>query len=467
MVFAFSVCGTIFAQEAEVVANNEEKSDVIKLSLEDAVDYALKNSRTLKSNDIDLEMKKRASSNSWNVFLPNVTVSGTMARANEYNPSGLASTMAIAKFHPEVLANGIKTDFDKEEERWNTVGTVNASWAFSVKMIAAIKKAQLDYEGGKITWEKSQKETILSIKKLYYGLVLQQENLKIQKATLENARQRYFQAQTNFKNGLVPEIMLLQNQVNYENTKPTVESAEQEFYQTLDTLAFLIGYPVGTKLELTSEIEPVYVDADTEVLLSKYGNNDLNMKSLQNNIDLIKTNKSLLGASTWLPALSVSYGWIPAYIGSEGAWHFTGDIGKDEAWYDSGKLSLTLAWNITDMLPWSSNRQQIKDLNQNLAKLELTMETLKENQKVEVRKAVNTLNQAKQQIDAMGRTVQVAQKAYEMQAKSYRNGTTELLDLRDSEKSYNEAKLGLLSKKMTYISALLDLENTLNTTLTK
>ena len=42
---------------------------------------------------------------------------------------------------------------------------------------------------------------------------------------------------------------------------------------------------------------------------------------------------------------------------------------------------------------------------------------------------------------------------------------TELLDLRDAEESLNKAKLGLLNQKYSYISALMDLENTLNTPL--
>ena len=66
----------------------------------------------------------------------------------------------------------------------------------------------------------------------------------------------------------------------------------------------------------------------------------------------------------------------------------------------------------------------------------------------------------------MIRSVQLAQKAYDMQLRSYHSGTTELLDLRDSENSLNQAKLGQLNQKYQYISALMDLENTLNVKLT-
>ena len=461
----FTAVTFTFAQEDSKSETKEEKSEVIKLSIEDAVNYALSHSRTLKSNDIDLEIKKRASSNSWNVFLPNVQASGTMSRANEYNPGTAATNKMMSQ-----LFNGAypaKTDYDKEEDRWSTVGTVSASWNFTPAYIAQIKIAKAQYEAGKISWEQSQRETITNIKKMYYGLLLQQESLKIQKTSLENARQRMIQAQTNFRNGAIPEIQYLQTQVNYENAKPDVDSAEQSLTQQMDLFAFMIGMPVGTNIELTDSIEPVYVDVSADDLLAKYSDNDLQIQNLEKNKLAAKLGITASELATWLPTLALSYSYQPVYIGSEGAWHFSKDIGDGEKWYDSGSFSATLVWNITNMLPWSSNRQKLKDYKQQLVQLDLSIESLKENQKVQVRKAVDTLTQAKEQIDVMGRNVTLAQRAYDMTARSYRNGTTELLDLRDAEASLNQAKLGQINQKFQYISALMDLENTLNVSLTE
>ncbi len=440
--------------------HNAQAQKVVTLSIDEAVDYALKNSRTLKSSDIDLEIKKRASDVSWNVFLPTVSMNGTLMRSNEISPS--------------YAAYGI-TDYPDEESRWDVIGGASVSWNFTPAYIAQIQIAKAGYESGKITWEQSQNETILNIKKLYYALLLQQESLKIQQQTLENARQRMIQAEANFKSGLVPEISLLQTQVNYENTKPDVDSAVQSLNQQFDTFAFLLGLPVGTKIELTSPIEPTYVDVETQDLLNKYAENDLQLKSLKKNMETAKLGVKALDLSTWVPTFALSYGWTPMYTDGSSlglaaqnakAFGFLSDLGKNDKWYDSGNLTLTLAWNFTNMLPWSSNRQQVKDYKQQLVQLELAVETLKENQKVQVRKAVDTLNQAKQQIENMNRSVQLAQRAYDMQLRSYRNGTTELLDLRDSESSLNQAKLGQLNQKYQYISALMDLENTLNVKLT-
>lgn len=437
---------------AFVIASFSSAQEKIALTLNQAVEYAVANNRDLKLSDIDLEIKKRASSNSWNVFLPDLTVSGRMSRENEFSPEKMTT---------------FKNEFKNEEERWSTVGIVSANLNLNFAYIGNIRKAKAEYETGKISFEQSQKNVILNVKKLFYGLLLQQENLKIQKTTLENARQRMVQAQTSFKNGAIPELSLLQTQVNYQNSKPDVDSAEQSLNQQLDTFSFMLGLPVGTKIELVGTIEPKYVDVDAQSLLDKYGQNDLSLKSLDSNINAAKIGISALNMKTWLPNLSIGYAWQPAYIGDKGAWHFSSDIGKDEKWYDSGNLSLTLSWNITNMLPWSSNQQQIKNIKQQVKQAEIRREMLLENQKMNVRKAVDTLNMAKSQIDAMRRNVTVAQQAYDATYKQYRNGMTELLNLRDAESSLNKAKLGLMNQKFSYISALMDLENTLNTTLSE
>lgn len=436
---------SIFAASAQ-----QDDEQVVTLTVEQAVDYAMENSRDLKSNDIDLAIKERSSKYSWNVFLPEITVSGSAVRTTDID-STLNQTNAMRGMAQAPLLEA------EEKYHWALAGNINAQLNLSLAYIYSIKAAKAGYEGGKITWEQSQKQTVMNIKKLFYGLLLQQESLAIQRMSLENARQRANQAQINFNNGRIPQLQLLNAQVTYENQRPEVETAEQSFYQQLDTFAFLIGLPVGTKIELSGSIEPEYVNVNAEELLKKYGENNLNVRALQNNIDILNMNLKALNLSSYTPALILSYGWQPV-----GTW-WTGDLD----FTDQGSLSITLAFNITNMLPWSANRQQAQDLKDNIAKLDLTMETLTENQKVQVRKAVDTLNQAREQIDSMGRTVELAQRSYDMSVSSYNNGRMELLDVRDAQTQLNQAMLGQLNQKFNYISALMDLEYELNSDLSE
>ena len=441
-----------FAASAQQDGGQEE---VITLTVDQAVEYALQNSRDLKSNDIDLAIKERSAKYSWNVFLPDITVSGTAARTTDID-STLNQMNAMQGL--AVINGGVPHILEAEEKyHWALVGNINAQLNLSLAYIYSIRAAKAGYEGGKITWEQSQKQTIMNIKKLFYGLLLQQESLEIQRMSLENARQRAAQAQINFNNGRIPQLQFFNAQVTYENQRPEVETAERSFNQQLDTFAFLIGMPVGTKIELSGSIEPEYVNVTTEELLEKYGEKNLDLRALQNNINILNMNLKALNLSSYTPALVLSYGYQPT-----GTW-WSGDL--DFA--DQGSLSITLAFNITNMLPWSANRQQAQDLKDNISKLNLTMETLTENQKVQVRKAVDTLNQAREHIDSMGRTVELAQRSYDMSVSSFNNGRMELLDVRDAQTQLNQAMLGQLNQKFNYISALMDLEYELNSDLSE
>ncbi len=462
-------------------AQSDKDEQTVTLTEDSAVAYALENSLSIKSSAIDLEIKKRAGDNAWNVLLPTVQASGTLSRSgtSSYSSMEAAAQSALlsarvgalekgsslpverqAAFYNQILG-GMGYE-DTESGHWTTIGNLGVSWNLSLAYIGQIKAAKADYEGGKITYEKSVRETEVNVRKLFYGLLLQQENIRIQKTSLENARLRAVQTETNFKNGLVPELSMLQAQVSYENKRPEVEQADRLLRQQLDTFAFIIGLPVGTSIVLDGSIEPEYVDVDVDTLIQKYSASSLDIKNLDATISSLKDNLSAINLSSYTPALALNYSLQPALIYGLDFDRYT----DADNWNDSNSFSITLAWNLTNLLPWSSNRQNAKNIESNLKKLELSREMAVENQKVEVRKAVDTLTQARQQIDAMGRNIKLAQRSYEMTMRSFRNGTTELLDVRDAESQLDQAKLGLANQKFNYISALLDLEKTLNINLT-
>lgn len=458
-------------------AQSDKDEQTVTLTEDSAVAYALENSLSIKSSAIDLEIKKRAGDNAWNVLLPTVQASGTLSRSgtSSYSSMEAAAQSALLSARVGALEKGSLIPVerqaqilggmgyeDTESGHWTTIGNLGVSWNLSLAYIGQIKAAKADYEGGKITYEKSVRETEVNVRKLFYGLLLQQENIRIQKTSLENARLRAVQTETNFKNGLVPELSMLQAQVSYENKRPEVEQADRLLRQQLDTFAFIIGLPVGTSIVLDGSIEPEYVDVDVDTLIQKYSASSLDIKNLDATISSLKDNLSAINLSSYTPALALNYSLQPALIYGLDFDRYT----DADNWNDSNSFSITLAWNLTNLLPWSSNRQNAKNIESNLKKLELSREMAVENQKVEVRKAVDTLTQARQQIDAMGRNIKLAQRSYEMTMRSYRNGTTELLDVRDAESQLDQAKLGLANQKFNYISALLDLEKTLNINLT-
>lgn len=472
--------GFAFCQELPDSADNLQRKEdgTIVLTIDDAVTYSLKNSPSLKTAQIDLELAKWKKNTAWNSFLPTVQVTGTIARANDVesslrstnqtingnkklyeglataagnNPLGYGFSSAAANMNP-VSAT--------ENMHWTAMGNLSVSLNFNVAMIQNMRATIAQYETGKISWDQTVKENEISVRKLFYGLLLQQESLNLQKESLENARQRMTQAQTNYRNGYVPEIKYLQAQVAYENQVPVVEKAEMIMRQQLDTFAFLIGLPANSKIQLNGEINPKIIDLDVEELISKGLTQNLTIRTLQENIKILKLQSNALDLSAYTPSLALSWNGNPMITSA-----FESDWGDSNNWKDQGAFSVTLAWNITNMLPWSSSRVQARELQDNIKKLEVQLESAVRNTDLQIRTAVDTLAQCRHSLENSQRNIDLAQRSYDMTSLAYRNGTTEYLDLMDAETQLNQAKLSLVNEKFNYMTNLMDLENILNTTL--
>lgn len=442
----FSV-SVVYAQSESAVTENSGKTaeePVVRLTIEQAVDYARENSKTLQSSAIDLEIKKRASSYSWNQFMPSVQVTGTMSRKNEVTPMSISIPGITMPPQPDPT----------EADHWTAVGGVSVSWNFSAAMIESIRLAKRDYEAGLISWDQTLRQTELQIEKLFYGLLLQEESLKIQQDSLENARLRMEQARINYLNGLIPELSYIQAQVSYQNMKPSVMKQEQLLKQQLDMFGFLIGLPAGTKIELEGAIEPPRIDLVAQDLVDISMENNPDILLLNKNLEILKLTYSMQNLQTYIPSLSLSWGFQPVVSDIQENWI--------DNYTDGGSFSATLVWNLTNMLPFSANQQKAKDTKDNIRKMELSLETLKENTALNIRTQIDNLNQAWANIEAASGNITLAQKSYDMNVTSYQNGTRELLDVKDAESQLNQAKLGLINSKYEYLTGLLDLEYSLN-----
>lgn len=438
--FAFLVIASGFFSYAQTDNKSEEvKNEKLVLTVEDAVKYALKNNKTLKSSAIDLEIKKRANMYSWNVFMPTLGVSGTASRTTDIDQY--------------VQNYGYP---DEEKTHWSVLGNAGFSWAFNAAMLAQIKLAKINYESGKISYEKSCTEMETNIRKMFYSILLAQENLKINKDSLANAKARYDQAAINYRNGLVPELSLLNTQVTYENQKPAVLKAEKNLDQALDSFAFLLGLPFGTQIELSGKITVKPVKVDSEELVKRYIESSNEINSLKKNIESANFGLKAKRLSLYTPSIALNYNYQPMF-------YAMGEKKTGSDIKDNGSLSITLAFtDVLGWLPFSSASQSIKDIQRQINQLELAYEMTVDGARVEIHKLVDNLEISKQNLATMEANVELAQKAYNSTLRAFYNGTQEWLSVKESDSQLQQARLGLMNERFNYISAVLDLEQKLN-----
>jgi outer membrane protein TolC len=122
-------CGTLFAQEGPPPGlPGSSSGPVRKLSPDEAVELAVKNNLGLKSAQIGIDTKKRASDFSWNVFVPTVEIGGTLGHLNEA-PQGMSTPLGTFGGGPQ----------------WRLAGSLSATLNLKIATLESMKKTSLDY----------------------------------------------------------------------------------------------------------------------------------------------------------------------------------------------------------------------------------------------------------------------------------------------------------------------------------
>lgn len=417
----------------------------LTLTVEQAVELALQNNIQLSSSTIDLRIKQRAWQTSWKVFIPNVQASGTLARTN-MNEMMMGSTLVQLE----------------EKERWSAMGSLGASLNLSLALVEGLRATRQSYEAGRISWDQARFETEQNVRMAFYGILLQEGSLALSRDMLAVGEERVRQARTNYLNGLIPELTFLRAQLQVESQKPEIQKAEQELARQKEMFAFLLGLEPGTEVELSGSITARQLDLDAAALVNGRLANRFDIASLAKNIELMRTQVRATALQLYTPALVLNQTWSPRLSGIDDNW-----LEKDN-WKDSsGAFSVTLAFNLTALLPFSSQGQSLRELKDTVRKMELTMQQAARMGETEIRTLVNTLERSRVSMEVLQRSVELAEKAWRLTEQGYRAGTVEYLDLKDAENSLHQAKLGLLVEQFNYTTTLLNLEKAVGGKLTQ
>lgn len=414
------------------------------VTVDEAVALAMENNIALTSAAIDVRVKKRGKDLAWNVFIPSVQATGTLTRANNVSDP-LAMLAAIPML-------GYTSPSMSEADHWRAILGVNLSLNVNMALFEGLKATRQGYEAGLIGYEQARAITEAGVRKAFYAILLADGSLGIARGKLATSEQRYAQTLTNWKNGLAPELSLLQTQLAVEQQRPIVMEAERAVETAKGDFAFLIGLPLGTKLRLDGAIDPTLVDANADELIAKHLAGRLDLALQAKMIEMTKTAIRANRLQRYTPFLQISQSFGTALSPIDaGTW-------SD----DTGAFSLTLGMELSGLLPFSSAGQTAADKNDELAKMDLQLKEKAYAAELEVRNLIKQLEKSETSIKTMELSVALAKRAHTLTEQGYRAGTIEYLDLKDAETSLLQAELGVLNEKFNYISTLLDLETALN-----
>ena len=175
------------------------------LSLEEAVDAALRQSLTLKKSAIDLAGAGYSADRLWAEVFPSISGSaGLSYRSNLFTGEGF-----------QLRGGGLGYSL-----------SLGISLSLNAGIPYAMKTITLAYQSRLLEYESARRQITIQVSKAFYTLIAQGEQSALLKESLQLAEKQREKSRLAFLNGLIPQREYLQSQLSAESAKLSLNKAE-------------------------------------------------------------------------------------------------------------------------------------------------------------------------------------------------------------------------------------------------
>jgi len=288
--------------------------------------------------------------------------------------------------------------------------------------------------------------TVLEIKKAYYGVLLTSDLYNIAKTRFNNANDHLNNIKAMRAQGLVSEFAEMQVEVQVENIRPVLVQLENANIDATNGLKILLNIPQETKIEATGKM--VYDDETLPSVMeliseAKKSNLNLNALKIKNKLD---DEFATINRGDYWPTITAFGNYT--YAGTSEEWNFSN--------YSSSIIGLTFSINL-----FQGGRTKNK-VQQDIIVSKQTYEqikTLTDATEMQVKSKINELNRVKEQIDAMQKNILLAERAYKISENRFKEGVGSELEVKDADVSLSEAKINYTNAVHDYLIAKATLFN--------
>ena len=413
-----------------VISFSQDAEQTMKATLTDLLERAEEHNYQIRISSFEEESAKAQYRQTNAVFLPGISaeISGTTTTdpVNAFSFKLKQESFSEADFNTDILNSPDRIDhfstrFEVRQPLFNPDKIVQRS---SVKNMY---KAAGEATG-------ATKEMIrYQVKQTYYRLIVSIDQVKTLETALEAARENRRNAENFFDQGLISRADFLSAEVRVIEIESDLLSAEDNIETLQDNLNFLLGMEDHTRiLPADSLVEPA------DVTVADIRNGVFTGNSAIRALEYQKT-----AAEKQLQ--SGRYSFLPS-INAFGAYEMNDDalLGNQG---DNYTIGATLRWNLFSGFEKAGKVMQSKaDLN----RVNTALVQKREEQKLEIRKAERTLQQAQKQLQLANASIEQAGEDFRIRSDRYEQGLEKTSDLLAAE-------AGLLRSRMQRLQALYNL----------
>ncbi len=432
--------------------------DIVRMSLDDAVSYAMKNTNSIKNTqlgirDAELLIKENLATGlpqvngelGYNYFylVPKVifpdfftpAVTGILANNLVKN----SSTNEVIKAQPP--GAGSKTSF--QQKNTLSAGVTASQLIYSGSYNVALKAARLARQLADVQLTAKQAEVRNQVMDAYLPGLLITESLKTLDSNIVNLEKLLKEVKATYKAGFVEQLDVDRLELSLANLKSERDNVDRQQGLVLNALKMVIGYPMEKGLELADDINTLMTPVADEDLVGQ--------------IDFSKRSEyAVLNTVEQLNGLNVELNKASAYPTVAGFASFTENLQTDNFFskpvssLPTGVIGFSAKVNI-----WDSNIRKTK-----IERAKLALEQLRF-QKSDFERAVTlqvlnariSYTNAQRRLESQKKNEALAERIHTTTQTKYKNGIGSSLEITTAEQQLYAAQQNVRQAQFDLLSA--------------
>ncbi|CAM1342712.1 TolC family protein [Tenacibaculum aestuarii] len=434
-VFIFFFIGAIIAQEQE-----KEMS----LSMQEAIDYAIKNSYENKVSINNIEAAKKKKWETTTIGLPQIN------GAVDYQ-NWLKQQIQLVDFNND----GVDEELILTKKQTAKASVTLSQLIFDGSYLVGLQSAKTYLKISEQAKEKTELATREAVVNAYGNVLVTEKSIEILKRNKAVLEKNLDETQKTYDNGLTELENVEQLQITLGNVESNLRNAERLKEIAYQMLNVSLGNSIETKLTLTSTLDNLVVNnTDLSLLATQFDiDSHIDFRIAQND----RESKRLLmrlEQSKYLPTVSafVNYG-VTAFSDS-----FT-FLDSNQRWLGSSLLGVSLNVPVFSSFGRSSKVRQAKI---ELENADIRLEEAKQKLNLQVETAKSEYQLGIENYETAKKNLALAERIEKKQQVKFFEGISSSFDLLQAQNQLYTQQNNYVQSMLNVIAKKAQLENALN-----
>lgn len=415
------------------------------VTLDEAISLAIENNRDLEITRLEIDRADNQVREAIGNALPDVSAAGTYSHALK------KPVFFLPDFSEPESGRIIPIEIGANHSY--QMGFTAQQILFNAAVITGVGTSKVYAQAAREVHRSAYNSTVSNVKRAFYTVLYTKEVLALTQASLKNAEQNENQARILFEQGIVSNYDLIRANVKTENTRPVVTESERNVQLAKNNLKIVLGISADERIDVDGAlvfeaVDSVYVGSAEATLRERNATLKALELQAQVNDELVDIYRA-----EYLPTLSAFGNY---------QWQAQNDALSSTSFNDfvaSSQVGLSLSVNLFNGFRTTARVDQARiEYMKSQEQFQQTRDVFE----TRIQNIRYRLEEAARRVQSQTRTVEQAQKGYDIAMTRYSSGSATLLEANDADLALAQARVNRVQAVFDYQLARIDLEELLS-----